>query len=141
LPQGIRRTGNSLRQPVLIFQSLSEGHRCLTAPSLLFVLSKRGVGSGASTEEIEMLLSRLAGLGQMRQRIQGLVEVRSRLRIGRAVEPSHASLARVEQYLVSHLTPERMMGQPLDLLGQAVGMEPLKDLDDPGVEGTAPLLE
>ena len=33
------------------------------------------------------------------------------------------------------------MGQPLDLLGQALGVEPLDGLDDPGVERAPPVLE
>ena len=37
--------------------------------------------------------------------------------------------------------PKRMVGQPLDLVGQAVGIEPLDGFDDPGVEGAPPLLE
>ena len=88
-----------------------------------------------------MLLNRLMGLGQPRQRLEGVVKVRSRLRIDRAVEPSQARLARVEYDLVPHLTAERMMGEPFDVLSHAAGMEPLQDLDDLGMEDTAPLLE
>ena len=34
-----------------------------------------------------------------------------------------------------------MVGEPLDVLGQPVGIEPLDGLDDPRVQGAPPLLE
>jgi hypothetical protein len=54
---------------------------------------------------------------------------------------SHARLPAVTQGLVPHLTPHGVVGQPVDLLGQATGIESLDSLDDAGVEHATSLLE
>ena len=60
---------------------------------------------------------------------------------GRARERLGAGLAEIGHGLVPHLAPEGVVGQPLDLLGEPVGVESLDRLDDPRVEAAPALLE
>ena len=84
---------------------------------------------------------RLAGLGEVGQRRQRLLEVCDRLAVGRARERLGAGLPEVGDGLSHSFAPERMVGQPVDVLGQPVGIEPLDGLHDPAVEGAPPVLE
>jgi hypothetical protein len=91
--------------------------------------------------KVDGLLQRLAGLGQIRQGHQGLLEEDRRLAVGGPGERLGAGLSKVRHGLVPHLAPERVVGQPLDVLAQSVGMEALDRLHDPGVEGAPPILQ
>ena len=55
--------------------------------------------------------------------------------------PRSPGLAEIGDRLLPQLAAQGVMGQPLDLLGEPVGREPLDRLDDAGVEGAPPVLE
>ena len=61
--------------------------------------------------------------GEMLQRLQRLLKVRHRLtvcRMGHSLDPS---LAAGGHGLVPHLAPQGVVRQPVDLLGQPVGIQ------------------
>ena len=77
----------------------------------------------------------------MRQSRERLLEIRHSLSVGRVGEGLGASLMEVGHGLAPHLTPEGVVGEPLDVFREPVGMEPFERLHDPNVESPAPLLE
>ena len=91
--------------------------------------------------DIDGLLQRLASLGEMGQRRQRLLEVRERLPVGRAGEGLGPGLPEVGHRLLPRFAPQRVVGQPFDVLGQPVGIEPLDGLHDLAMEGAPPVLE
>src|SRR5262249_40631539 len=91
--------------------------------------------------EIDRLLQRLAALWKMLESLQRLLEVCHCLPVSRVLGRLGASLPTVSHGLVPHLPPPGMLGQALDLLGQSLGIESLKPLDNASMEGAPPLLE
>ena len=69
----------------------------------------------------------------MCQRRQRLLKIRHGLTVGRSRHGLLSCLPAICQGLVPHFAPQGMVGQVLDLLGQAVGGEAFEDLDDAGV--------
>jgi len=49
--------------------------------------------------------------------------------------------AKVRHRFVPHLAPQRVMGQTLDVLGEALGMQALHGVDDAGMQVTATLVQ
>ena len=84
---------------------------------------------------------RAAVSGRCAEGRQRLLEAADGLPVGRAAERLGAGLAEIGDRLLPHLAAERVVREPLDVLGEPVGVEPLDGLDDPGVEGAPPLLE
>ena len=72
-------------------------------------------------------------------RVDGLFVARQRIAVGPAVVRLLPCLPAVCQGLVPDLAPQGMVGEPSDLVGQAVSIEPSKGLDDAGVQGPSPL--
>src|SRR5262249_44874582 len=91
--------------------------------------------------KIDGLLLPLAGLGQMPERRQRLLEAAHRRPVGRARLCSDASLMEIGNRLLPCLALKRVMAQTLDLFGQALGIERLDRVDDLGVEQTPPVVE
>src|SRR3990172_3382390 len=91
--------------------------------------------------DINGLLQRLAALGQMWEDAQRLLEVRHRLPVGGSRERFGSGLTKVGRGLLPHLAAQGVMGQPFDLFGQSVRVEPFDSLHNPGVEGASPLLK
>ena len=85
------------------------------------------------------MLPRLAGLGSWPSD-QRLLEEGGRLPAA-ARERLGAGLTEIADGLLPQLAPHRVVGEPLDLLGQPVGIERLDGLDDAGVERAPALLE
>src|SRR5262245_65979905 len=75
----------------------------------------------------------------MPQGVQGLLEGRYRLAVGRTCGCLDASLPAVHHGLVPYLTSQGMLSKPFRLLGQTVGIEPFHGFNYAGVQGT-PLL-
>ena len=69
--------------------------------------------------------SRVAGRRQMCQGHEGLLEVRHGLSVDRAGQRLRAGLTEIGERLVPHLAPHGMVGQPLDVLAQPLGVERL----------------
>ena len=76
-------------------------------------------------------------LGEVREDAERLLEARRRLAIRGACQRLGARLAEIADRLLPHLAAEGVVGEPFDVLGQALPVEPLDGLDDPGVEGYA----
>ena len=91
--------------------------------------------------EIDGLRQRVAVLGEVLQGHQRLLEGGHRLAVGRARQRLGPRLPAVGHSLVPHLTPEGMVRQPVDLLGEPLRRQPFEGLDNAGVQRTPPLLE
>jgi hypothetical protein len=70
-----------------------------------------------------------------------VLEAGDRLAVGRSRKGLGAGLTEVAHGLLPDFAPDRVVRQRLELLCQTVGMERLDRVDDPGVEGPAPLVE
>ena len=103
--------------------------------------SERKECSSQVEAKIDGLLQRLAGLGQMPEGRQRLLEAAHRLPVGRSRQCLGAGLTEVRDRLLPQLAPHGMVGQPLDVLGQPVRIAAFDGADDPGVQGLAPVLE
>ena len=75
------------------------------------------------------------------QRGQGVFEPRHGFAMRPAGGRLSTRLARISHSVLPCLTPERVVGQPLDVLGQAIAMERLDGLHDPRVERPPALVE
>ena len=71
----------------------------------------------------------IAVLGQVREGLEGLLEVGHRLAERRAVVGPGTGLLAVGYGLVPHLAPEGMVRQAFDLLAHPLGRERLEGLD------------
>jgi hypothetical protein len=69
-----------------------------------------------------------------------LLEVRRRLPIGRTDHCLGTGLAAEGHRLVPGFAPQPMVGQPFDVLGQAVRIQPFERIHNPAVEGAPSLL-
>jgi hypothetical protein len=76
----------------------------------------------------------------MLQRLERLLEVMGCFPIGRARCSFPASLMEVGCCLSPHLAPGRVLGEPLNLFNEAIGIESFDSFDDSNVEDTPPLL-
>src|SRR6267143_3369675 len=135
-------------------------HDCADTPAAAVVVQPLGEGLGLAqalqpppgfTElvqhrpqleaDVEGLLQRGLALGERLEDTQRLLEpgpgVRER-RPRRRLEPG---LAEIVHRLLSQLAPEGVMGEPLDLLPQAIPMERLDRVDDPRVNLPPTLLQ
>ena len=77
----------------------------------------------------------------MGERAERLLEKRHRLAIGRAGARLGGRLAQVADRLEPQLGAQRVVGQALDVLLAAVGIERLQGVDDAGVQAATLLLE
>ena len=91
--------------------------------------------------EVDGQLGRLPGLGEMAEGPERLLQVGDGLAVGRPRHGPEPRLAEIGDRLLPQLPAQGVVGQPLDLLGEALGREPLDGLDDAGVQGAPPLLE
>jgi len=74
------------------------------------------------------------------QRVERLLEAGRRRPMGRALCRLRPGPVEKGDGLLPFLAPERVMGQPLDVLGETLGVDSLDRLDGPGVEGAPALL-
>ena len=81
----------------------------------------------------------VAGLGQVREGLEGLLEGGHRLAERGAVVGPGAGLLAVGHGLVPHLAPQGMVRQAFDLLGHPLGRERLEGLDQARVQHPPPL--
>ena len=90
---------------------------------------------------VDGVLGPLPAAGHVLEGVQRLLELLGGLAIrGAAVGPG-ARLAKVRHRLLPRLAADGVVREPLDLLGQALGVERLDGLDDPGVQRAPALLE
>ena len=92
--------------------------------------------------QVDGLLAGRAARRQVPERLERLLEVGHRLAVRRARRRLRARPAAGRRPPCSHTSPRtRMVGEPLDVLGQAVGVQRLDRLHDPRVQRAPPLLE
>ncbi len=131
-----------LPEPPLITQGLrqrfglTEG---VKAPVHRFSERPERIGKGET--EVDGLGERVALLGEMLRGDQCLLKGRHRLPERRARHGLAPCLPVIQQRLVPDLAPEGMVGQAVNMVGQAVACERLKGLDDPRVQHPPPLWE
>jgi hypothetical protein len=104
-------------------------------------IAKREERGSKVEAQIDGLLERLAGLGQMLEGHQRLLEVSDRFSIRRSRERPSSGLTEVGRGLLPRLAPEGVVGKPLDVLGQPVRIGSFDGADDASVQGLAPVLE
>jgi hypothetical protein len=91
--------------------------------------------------KLDASIQRRAALGQASEGDQSLLEVPSRLAISRSGRRLGPALMKVSDRLVPCLAVNRVVGQPFNVFGQPVGIEPLDGLHDLAMEGASPVLE
>ena len=91
--------------------------------------------------EVDGELGDVALLRDMAERLERLLEVGDRLTVRGAAHRPESRLAEIADCLLPHLAVQGMVGEPFHVLGEPVGVETLEDVDDPGVQGPAPLLQ
>ena len=79
-------------------------------------------------------------LWEMPERVERLLEMGHRLPMGRALRRLRSGLVEKGDGFLPYLAPDRVIGQPLDVLREPLGVEALDRLDGPGVEGAPALL-
>ena len=90
---------------------------------------------------LEGLLQRGLALRQRRKNIQRLLEPGPGLRDGRSPSRLGSGLPEIVHCLLLQLALDGMMGEPLDLLAQAVGVEPFHRIHDARVDFAATFAE
>ena len=91
--------------------------------------------------EVDGQLGRLPGLGETAEGPERLLQVGHGFAVGGPRHGPEPGLAEIGDRLLPQLPAQGMMGQPLGLLGDALGREPLEGLGDAGVEGALPVVE
>src|SRR5260370_8352154 len=81
-----------------------------------------------------MACSSVSALGQMLEGHECLLETGDRLAVGRSREGLGAGLTEVAHRLLPDLASECVVRERLEVLDQAVGIELLDRVDDPGVQ-------
>src|SRR6516164_4888123 len=77
----------------------------------------------------------------MAKRDERLLEAGCRLAMGRPCESLGPGLSQICHRLLPYLSPERVMGELFDVLGQAFGVERFERFDDPCVERSPAILK
>ncbi len=91
--------------------------------------------------QVDGQLGGRAPLGQTAERRHRLLQEEHRLPVRGAARGLDAGLPQVRHRLLPHLAAHRVVGEPLEVLGQPVGVEMLDGLDHPRVERAAAILE
>ena len=91
--------------------------------------------------EVDGQLGRLPDLGEAAEGPERLLQVGEGLAVGRPRHGPEPRLAEIGDRLLPQLPAQGVVGQPLGLLGDALGREPLDGLGDAGVQGALPVVE
>ena len=91
--------------------------------------------------EIDGQLGRLPGLGEVAEGPERLLQVGDGLAVGGPRHGPEPRLAEIGDRLLPQLPAQGVVGQPLGLLGDALGREPLDGLGDAGVKRAPPIVE
>jgi hypothetical protein len=91
--------------------------------------------------DVDGQLGRLPDLGETAEGPERLLQVGNGLAIRGPRHGPEPGLAEIRDRLLPQLPAQGVIGQPLRLLGDALGREPLDGLDDAGVQGTLPVVE
>ena len=101
-----------------------------------------GARSRGRCADVDDQLGRLSGLGETVEGPERLLQVDDGLAVGGPRHGPEPRLAERGDRLLPQLPVQGLMGQPLRLLGDVLGPEPLLDgLGYPGVQGALPVVE
>jgi len=91
--------------------------------------------------DVDGQLGRLPGLGEMAERPKRLLQVSNGLAVGSLGHGPEPGMAEIRDRLLPQFPAQGVVGQPLGLLRDALGREPLDGLSDAGVQGALPVVE
>ena len=138
---GVRHDSADPASPAVVVQSLGEGlglAQALQRPPDFTELAQHRPQLEA---DLEALLQRGRALRQRVEDAQRLLEPGPGVRERRPRRRLESGLPEIGHRLLPQLAPEGVMGEPLDLLAQAIPVERLDRVDDPRVKRAAALLE
>ena len=90
--------------------------------------------------DVDGQLGRLPGLGETAEGPERLLQMGNGLAVGGPRQGPEPRLAQIGDRLLPQLPAQGVVGQPLGLLGDALGREPLDGLGDSGVQGALPVV-
>jgi hypothetical protein len=133
--------GGNPREPVLVAERPGQHLRLVEVLPHARPITERVERVPEVDVDVDGQLGRLRGLGEAAERPECLLEVGDGLAVG---GPRHGAEPRLEERgdrLLPQLPAQGVMGQPLGLLGDALGRESLDGLGDVGVQGALPVVE
>src|SRR5262245_8460836 len=104
-------------EPALISERPGERFGLAQAAEAALELPERMERDPQVEAKIDGVLQHIAGLRQMPERRQRLLEAAYGLPVGRSCQSFGPGVAEVGYRLLPQLTPDSVMGQPLDVLG------------------------
>ena len=133
--------GGDPREPVRVAERPGEPLRLVEVLPHARIFAERAERVPEVDVEVDGQLGRLPGLGEVAEGSERLLQVSEGLAIGGPRHGPEPRLAEIGDRLVPQLPAQGVMGQPLGLLGHALGREPLEGLGDAGVERALPVVE
>src|SRR5262249_41670928 len=128
-------------QAVLVAKGLRESLGATEMIEQPWVLRERRERAPELEPDVDRPLCVLPRIGQALEGLERLLEVRDGLPVGRAPEGLSARLAEVCDRLFPSLTPDGVVCEPLDVLGEAFRVERLDRLADADVEGSPAVVQ
>jgi hypothetical protein len=104
-------------------------------------IGERAEGVPEVDMDVNRQLGRLPAFGETAEGPKRLFQVSNGLMIGSPLRGPEPRLAEIGDRLLPQLSAEGVVSQPLGLLGDAFGGEPLDGLGDAGVQGVLPVVE
>jgi hypothetical protein len=140
-PEYHSHPGQHLSQPSPIVERSGEGLGLTQQGEAPPILSQYTQRVSQRETELNGQHSGIAGLGQVREGLERLLEGGHRLAERGTVVGPGASLPAAGHGLVPHLAPQGMVRQTFDLLGRPLGREHLEGPDNTRVQHSPPLLQ
>src|SRR5262249_43350650 len=138
----VRRKGRDPAESATIPKDLGERLGLVKLLERLSGAAEEQERSAKIEPHIDQLVDHAAILREVPERLDRLLEVGSRLRVGRARHRLGARLTAVGDGLVPALAAERMVGHRFHLLAESLAaVEALEDADDPRMEEPPLLVE
>ena len=133
--------GGDPREPVLVAERPDERLRVVEVVPHARQVAERDERVPEVDADVDGQFGRLPGLGETPEGPERLLQVGNGLSVGGPRHGPKPGLAEIGDRLLPHLPAQGVVGQPLGLLGDALGREPLDGLGDAGVQGALPLVE
>ena len=127
--------------PVCIAQRPSKGFRFAQVLKAAPQFPEREQGQLEVEPDVDPLLDAVVTLRKVPESGQSALEVPRRLPVRSPGERLGTCLAQVRERLLPCLGAERVVSQPLEVLGKAVRIETFDRLENPGMKNAPPLLE
>jgi hypothetical protein len=137
----VHHEGGDPPEPVLVAERPGEPLRLVEVVYHARPIAERDERVPEVEPEVDGQLGRLPGLGETAEGLERLLQVGNGLAVGGPRHGPEPSLAEIGDRLLPHLPAQGVVGQPLGLLGDALGREPLDGLGDAGVQGALPVVE